>query len=184
MHGHHLWLCIIDPHSQFLGSKSTKNLQQGVTVKTQLLCYVVKHHVLHVAKPSQQSAAHTYNRVDCSNAGTRKHGSGSFGDHGHVDDNSIAMAHPTSLEHTCKTRNLAQHDTMEQGASRAWLLAKEQWRVVHLLLQLGVGKGLRGVGDVAVMDERSLVTATSCDMHIQSLVASVHLPTFVCVPIQ
>lgn len=52
---------------------------------------------------------------------------------------------------------------------------------MYLLLQLGVGEGLRGVGDVAVMDERSLVTPTSCDMHIQSLVARVHVPTFVCV---
>jgi hypothetical protein len=80
-------------------------------------------------------------------AGTGQHGHGGFGNHGHVNQDTVALFHPQPAE-----------DSSDLG---------------HLVPQFGVGIGLDGVGHRAVIDQRRLVAPAVFDVDVQRIVTGV-----------
>ena len=89
-----------------------------------------------------------HHRVDRADAGARQHGEHRFGHHGHVDDDTVALADGEVVnQHACERADLAQH--------------------------LRVGVGALGAGHRAVVDERRLLGAPRRHLAVEGIVAGV-----------
>ena len=79
----------------------------------------------------RRGEAAEHHRMDGADARAGQHGDHRLGHHRHVDDDAVALADAQVLQHAAQRR--------------------------HLVAQLGVGVGARGLGDGAVVDQRLLL---------------------------
>ena len=78
-------------------------------------------------------------------AGEHRHNG--FGDHRHVEDDTVALAHALGRDHAGDERDL--------------------------IAQLAIGEGLLGVGERRVVDQRRLLGAATVDMPVERIVAGI-----------
>ena len=92
-----------------------------------------------------------HDRVDRADARAGEHGHQRFGDHGHVDNHTVAVAHA-----------MADHHPGEAGDHA---------------LQLGVGDRALAAGDGAVVDDRRLAATAGSNVPVDRVVAGVEPTT-------
>ena len=85
--------------------------------------------------------------MDGADAGAGEHGDEGLRDHGHVEDDAVALADAKPGEH--------------EGAG------------LHVLKQLGIGDGAFDAGDGTVVDDSGQVAAPIVDVAVEGVVADV-----------
>ena len=86
-------------------------------------------------------------RVDGTDAGAGEHGDGGLGDHGHVDDDPVALGHPQAGE--------------------------DAGEAADQVLELGVTDLALRLGDGAVVDDGDLVAAAGLDVAVDGVIAGI-----------
>src|SRR5215469_844976 len=88
-------------------------------------------------------------RVDCAQSGTRKHSHNRFGDHGHINDYTIALSHAQMGERSRETG--------------------------YLVTQLVVRECPDGIRNRAIVDQRELVTTALVNVQVKGVITGVYL---------